>query len=336
MPEKDHSATHSNCLDVVRSNTLIVADTADFSLLKELSAQDGTTNPTLILRASKKDEYKNLLADAINRAKAKGVSGKALIDEACDQCSVAFGCEILKIVPGVVSTEVDAKLSFDVNASVEKARKIIGMYSERGIGKDRVLIKMASTWEGCQAAKILEAEGIRTNMTLLFTFAQACAAAEAGAYLISPFVGRILDFYKSKNPTSDFNGLNDPGVLSVTEIFHYYKKFGYNTIVMGASFRNIDEVKNLNGCDRVTVSPQLLEELKKDTKHADMSLMLDASKASERCEKQQKLIIDEPTFRWMLNEDEMATVKLSDGIRAFNEDYQKLQDMMKGLIEGAN
>lgn len=315
-------------LDSIRSSsTLIVADTADFEQLASLNAHDGTTNPSLILQASQIETYKPIISKAIEAAKSTGKNGDELVEEACDRCAVAFGEEILKIVPGVVSTEVDACLSYDADASYNKALKIIKLYEELGITKDRVLIKMASTWEGCQAAKKLEAEGIRTNMTLLFSFAQACIAAEANAYLISPFVGRILDFFKSKNPSGDFTGMNDPGVKSVTEIYNYYKKFGYNTVVMGASFRSTDEIKCLSGCDRVTVSPKLLQELNAEEKAVEK--MLDAEKAKDACQLTEKLVLSEAQFRWMLNEDEMATVKLSEGIRNFNADYKKLQKFVK-------
>eukprot|EP00915_Cephaloidophora_sp_WS-2016_P008604 GHVH01011876.1.p1 GENE.GHVH01011876.1~~GHVH01011876.1.p1 ORF type:complete len:344 (+),score=70.65 GHVH01011876.1:85-1116(+) len=342
MPEKrlsdsvlessDVKKQMTNCLEAIRSRTVIVADSADFKQLETLKARDGTTNPSLVLAASLTPHYKAVIDAAVNSAKETGKVGEELVDEACDQCAVAIGCEVLKVVPGVVSTEVDARLSFNTEASLVKARHLIDLYAKKGIDKSRVLIKMATTWESCQAAKVLEKEGVRTNMTLLFSFAQACAAAEAGAYLISPFVGRILDFHKMKSPEADFSGLNDPGVKSVSEIYHYYKKFGYATVVMGASFRSTDEVKNLAGCDRVTVSPKLLQELEQDTKTASVQTRLSAETASEVCKLQEKVVMDEKQFRWEMNEDEMATVKLSEGIRNFNKDLNKLKDFIRTAI----
>jgi len=322
-----------SCLDVIKNNgTVIVADTADFGELKAFNATDGTTNPSLILQASQIENYSAIVDQAVTNGKASGKIGDELVLEICDELAIAFGCEILKIVPGVVSTEVDACLSFDKEKSIEKAHKIIDMYAKRGISKDRILIKMASTWEGCQAAKVLESEGIRTNMTLLFSMCQAVAAAEAGAYLISPFVGRILDFFKKEHPEGDYSGMNDPGVISVSEIYNYYKKFEYNTVVMGASFRSAEEIKNLTGCDRVTVSPKLLEALSNDTENSSVTRKLSPETAKDASTYAEKIQMDEAIFRWMLNQDAMATFKLAEGIRNFNKDAEKLKDFVKGKL----
>jgi len=322
-----------SCLDAIKnSGTVIVADTADFGELKAFNATDGTTNPSLILQASQIDKHSAIIDKAIADGKATGKTGEELVLEICDELAVSFGCEILKIVPGVVSTEVDACLSFDTEKSVAKAHKIIDMYAKRGISKDRILIKMASTWEGCQAAQLLEKEGIRTNMTLLFSMCQAVAAAEAGAYLISPFVGRILDFHKKENPDADYSGMNDPGVQSVSEIYNYYKKFGYSTVVMGASFRSVDEIKNLTGCDRVTVSPKLLGALDNDTENSSVTRKLSPESAKDACRLTEKIAMDEATFRWMLNQDDMGTFKLAEGIRNFNKDAEKLKQFVMGKL----
>jgi transaldolase len=306
-----------NQLEQLRKFTRIVADTGDFALIKEYAPEDATTNPTLILKAAQKPEYQALVARVIADGKKASLSG----DDIYRALLVAFGIEILKIVPGRVSTETSPKISFDAEALVAEARGFIGRYAKAGIGRERVLIKLASTWEGIQAAKVLEKEGIHCNMTLLFSLAQAAAAADAGATLISPFVGRILDWYK-KTAKKDFTPTQDPGVLSVREIYAYYKKYGYPTEVMGASFRSKGEVLELAGCDLLTISPELLGELKGSTDAVQRKLSVEMSKDL----KLPKLSLDEKAFRWRLNENAMATEKLSEGIRTFASDAAKLED----------
>ena len=320
----------SNSLQQLKSLTTIVADTGDFESIKEFEPQDATTNPSLILKAVQKDNYRPLMVDTVKAvAKDSGLSGDALIDAAVDRVLVAFGLEILKIVPGRVSTEVDARLSFDAQASMNKARELISLYESNGIGRERVLIKLASTWEGVVAAKQLQTEGINCNMTLLFSMAQAVACAQAGAKLISPFVGRILDWHKAKTG-QDYATAEDPGVVSVKGIYHYYKKFGYETEVMGASFRNTGEIIELAGCDLLTISPNLLEELKASDTKIERKLSVEEAKGMDI----EKLDLDEAEFRWMLNEDQMATEKLSDGIRIFGKDMLKVKEMIAEVING--
>lgn len=309
----------TNQLDQLKRFTTVVADTGDFASMKEFAPQDATTNPSLILKAAGMPAYAALVDQAITDAGAS-----ASLDQVVDRLLVVFGLEILKIVPGRVSSEVDARLSFDTEASVAKAREIIALYSAAGISKDRVLIKIASTWEGIKAAEILEKEGIHCNLTLLFSFAQAVACAEAGVQLISPFVGRILDWHKAKNPTADYAGANDPGVISVTEIYNYYKKFGYKTEIMGASFRNTGEILELVGCDLLTIAPALLAELAKS--NAPVAKQLDADKAHALDLK--KISFDEKSFRFALNEDAMATEKTAEGIRNFSADIVKLEKLI--------
>jgi len=306
-----------NQLEQLRKFTRIVADTGDFALIKEYAPEDATTNPTLILKAAQKPEYQPLVARVIADGKKASLSG----DDIYRALLVAFGIEILKIVPGRVSTETSPKISFDTEALIAEARGFIGRYAKAGIGRERVLIKLASSWEGIQAAKVLQKEGINCNMTLLFSLAQAAAAAEAGAKLISPFVGRILDWYK-KTAKKDYTPAQDPGVLSVREIYAYYKKFGYPTEVMGASFRSKGEVLELAGCDLLTISPELLGELKGSTDPVQRKLSVEMS----RDFKLPRLSLDEKAFRWMLNENAMATEKLSEGIRTFASDAAKLED----------
>lgn len=286
-------------LEQLKQWTSVVSDTGDFDQIKLFSPQDATTNPSLILQAAQLPAYKDLVAGVVSEVTSSGKENRkeALIDEIIDQLSVTFGCEILKVVPGVVSTEVDVRLSFDVEASVAKAKKIISMYESRGYSKDRVLIKMAATWEGCQASKLLEKEGIHTNMTLLFSFGQAVAAAEACAFLISPFVGRILDWHKTKQPSADFSGPLDPGVISVRNIYNYYKRHGYKTIVMGASFRNTSEIKALAGCDRLTIAPKLLKELADETAPSDFTRCLSPELSAKQADVPEKIAMDEKTFR---------------------------------------
>lgn len=307
-----------NQLELLKKHTVVVADTGDFESIKAYTPQDATTNPTLILKAVEKAEYRPLLEKATQDFHGKDT------DIIIDNLLVAFGQEILKIVPGRVSTEVDARLSFDFEGSVEKAKNIIDLYEKAGTPRERVLIKLASTWESIEAAKALKKDGIHCNMTLLFSMAQAIGCAEAGAQLISPFVGRILDWYK-KNTGKDYQGAEDPGVQSVTEIYNYYKKFGYQTEVMGASFRNKGEIIELVGCDLLTISPGLLQELQDCEDPVSEKLNEEKAKNLQGLE---KIAIDEKTFRWLLNEDAMATDKLAEGIRNFSKDIVTLENLI--------
>ncbi|HZM05002.1 MAG TPA: transaldolase [Candidatus Saccharimonadales bacterium] len=313
----------NNQLEQLRKFTRIVADTGDFALLKEYAPEDATTNPTLILKASQKPEYQALVERVIGEGKKGSRSG----DEIFRALLVSFGIEILKIVLGRVSTETSPKNSFDCDLLVDEAHWFIDRYAQAGIGRERVLVKLASTWEGIQAAKILQREGINCNMTLLFSLAQAAASAEAGAKLISPFVGRILDWYK-KSAKKDFAPAEDPGVQSVREIYAYYKKFGYPTEVMGASFRSKGEVLELAGCDLLTISPELLGELKSSSDPVERKLSPEMAKES----KLSKLALDEKAFRWMLNESAMATEKLAEGIRTFAADAAKLEEYIAKML----
>ncbi|XP_056644138.1 transaldolase [Diorhabda sublineata] len=318
-----------NTLEQLKAVTTVVADTGDFEAMKAFKPTDATTNPSLILAAASLPQYKPLIEKAIQYGNKLGGELSEKLENTMDMLCVLFGVEILKIVPGRVSTEVDARLSFNKNASVAKARKIIQLYEDQGISKDRILIKLASTWEGIQAARELEANhGIHCNLTLLFNFAQAVACAEAGVTLISPFVGRILDWYIANTGVKSFPGEEDPGVISVTKIYNYYKKFGYKTVVMGASFRNVGEIKALAGCDLLTISPKLLGELEASNENLQTKLSVENALKSSL----EKIEIDEPTFRWMLNEDQMATDKLSDGIRKFAADSIKLEETLKPLL----
>ncbi|KAK9461310.1 Transaldolase, enzyme in the non-oxidative pentose phosphate pathway [Lipomyces oligophaga] len=312
------------------SGTVVVSDSGDFESIAKYKPQDATTNPSLILAAAKKPEYASLIDKAVEYGKAHGSTVEEQAAEALDQLLVEFGKEILKIVPGRVSTEVDARLSFDKEATIAKAKKIIGLYKEQGIDKDRILIKIASTFEGIQAARVLESQyGIHTNLTLLFSFVQAVACAEAGCTLISPFVGRIMDWYKASTGKT-YVGAEDPGVISVKSIYNYYKKYGYNTIVMGASFRNTGEIKELAGVDYLTISPNLLEELYNDT--VAVPKVLDVATAKSLDIPKATFIDDEPAFRFEFNEDQMATEKLSDGIRKFVADANTLLGLLKSKI----
>jgi transaldolase len=306
-------------LDQLKQFTVVVADTGDFSSMKEFAPRDATTNPSLILKAAAMPAYAALLDQAIADA-----GPSASLPTVIDRLLVVFGLEILKIVPGRVSSEVDARLSFDTAATVAKAREIIALYEKAGIGRDRVLIKIASTWEGIKAAERLEKDGIHCNLTLLFSFAQAVACAEAGITLISPFVGRILDWHKAKNPAANFAGAADPGVISVTQIYTYYKKFGYHTEVMGASFRNTGEIVELAGCDLLTIAPPLLAELK--ASEAPLVRKLDPAAAASADLK--KVTFTEAAFRFALNEDPMATEKTAEGIRLFSADIVKLEQLI--------
>ena len=314
-------------LDQLKQFTTVVADTGDFESMKSYQPQDATTNPSLILQAAAKPEYKHLVEQAVTELKGSGLTGPALVEGVLDRILILFGLEILKIVPGRVSTEVDARLSFDTEGTVAKALQLIAAYEKEGISKDRILIKIASTWEGIKAAEILEKQGIHCNLTLLFSFAQAVACAEAGVQLISPFVGRILDWYKASTGQT-YEGDADPGVISVKQIYTYYKKFGYKTEVMGASFRNKGEILALAGCDLLTISPGLLGELQASTDPVEQRLSAaEAAKADL-----QKVSFDEKSFRFALNEDAMATEKTAQGIRAFSADIVKLEKLVEGLL----
>ena len=307
-----------NQLEQLKQFTTVVADTGDFQSIKAYTPQDATTNPSLILKAVQKPEYRPLLEKAIANAP------DASIDGIIDSLLIAFGVEILKFVPGRVSTEIDAALSFDTEATVAKGRELIALYEAAGVSRERVLIKIASTWEGIRAAEILEKDGIHCNLTLLFSLCQAVACAEAGVKLISPFVGRIYDWYK-KSTGTDYQGADDPGVQSVKGIYQYYRKFGYATEVMGASFRNTSQILELAGCDLLTISPDLLQKLADSDAPFERKLVKDDSADIE------KIAIDEKTFRFMLNEDAMATEKLAEGIRAFCADSVKLKKMIEEL-----
>ncbi len=307
-------------LDQLKSFTTVVADTGDFESIRKYTPQDATTNPTLIFKAVQQPEYQHLLDKAVADNRSSALGGNILVRKIIDDLLVAFGREILSIVPGRVSTEVDARLSFDTAETIEKARYLIGLYERAGISRERVLIKIASTWEGIRAAEVCQKEGIQCNLTLLFSLPQAIACAEAGVRLISPFVGRIYDYYKATTG-KEFSGAEDPGVQSVGRIYSYYKKFGYPTQVMGASFRNTGQIRELAGCDLLTISPDLLEELQNSQEA--LTRKLDPSLAAN--EEIEKLHPDEKAFRWMLNEDAMATDKLADGIRKFGADIVKLE-----------
>jgi transaldolase len=320
----------SSTLDQLKTMTTVVADTGDFESMKEYKPTDATTNPSLILAASKLPQYKSLIDKAVQYGRANGNN----LEDTMDYLFVLFGCEILKIVPGRVSTEVDARLSFDREGSVKKARQLIKLYEKEGITKERVLIKLATTWEGVKAAEQLEKEGIHCNLTLLFNFAQAVACAEAGITLISPFVGRIYDWYvKSTGKKVYENPAQDPGVVSVTKIYNYYKKHDYKTVVMGASFRNISQIKALSGCDLLTISPNLLAELAKETGvQLKQNLSPQNAKAIQSPDLH-KRHYDEKTFRFELNEDEMANDKLSEGIRKFAADAITLEQLIKTKLQ---
>jgi transaldolase len=284
---------------------------------------DATTNPSLVLNAAKMPQYANLLSDAKQWAAEQASDRQGTMDNTCDYLAVAIGKEILSVVPGRISTEVDSRLSFDTDATIARALKLIDLYRQQGVSKDRVLIKIASTWEGIQAGKKLEEQGINCNLTLLFSFAQAIACAEAGVYLISPFVGRIMDWHKAAMKVESFSPAEDPGVISVRKIYHYYKQHGYKTVVMGASFRNTQEVEALAGCDRLTISPVLMQDLANDS--GELIQQLDSKKISAT---QAKLSLNQSDFRWMHNEDAMATEKLAEGIRNFTRDQEKLEALL--------
>ena len=316
-----------NQLDQLKQHTVVVADTGDFEAMKAYKPQDATTNPSLILQASQKPEYRPLVDQAVADHKGSSLSGSVLVESIMDQILVNFGLEILKIVPGRVSTEVDARLSFDTQGNIDKARQLIAAYEKEGISRERVLIKIASTWEGIKAAEVLQKEGINCNLTLLFSLAQAVACAEGGIKLISPFVGRILDWHK-KSTGKDYGPTEDPGVQSVTQIYNYYKHFGYKTEVMGASFRNKGEITELCGCDLLTISPGLLGELQ--AAEEPITPKLNAANAASL--KIERIGSDEKTFRWLFNEDAMATEKTAEGIRNFAKDIVKLENLVAAAI----
>lgn len=313
-------------LDSLRQMTVVVADTGDIDAIKKYQPQDATTNPSLILSASALPQYAPLIDEAVAYAKAQSNDKAQQLIDAEDKLAVNIGLEILKIVPGRISTEVDARLSYNTQATVEKARKLIALYNAAGISNDRILIKIASTWQGIRAAEILEKEGINCNLTLLFSEAQARACAEAGVYLISPFVGRILDWYKANSDKKEYAPAEDPGVISVTKIYNYYKEYGYNTVVMGASFRNVGEITELAGCDRLTIAPALLKELQENS----TALVRKLEYKGEVKAKPQPLT--EAEFYWQHNSDAMAVEKLADGIRKFAVDQEKLETMLSSKL----
>ena len=308
-------------LDILKSNTVIVADTGDFESVETYQPTDATTNPSLIYAASQMPQYQPLMTEALAYGKANASEKAQQLELTMDKLSVNFGLELLKVVPGHVSTEVDARLSYDTEGTVKKALELIALYEQAGISKDRILIKVASTWEGIKAAETLRSHNIKCNLTLLFSFAQAVACAEAGVHLISPFVGRIRDWYM-KETGLEYSAEEDPGVLSVRRIYNYYKKYGYNTIVMGASFRSADEIIALSGCDYLTIAPKLLNELQ--NRNDDAPLLLSNEIAQEACQ-DAKLQLDEKDFRWLHNSDPMAVEKLAQGIRGFAADLVKLE-----------
>lgn len=312
-----------NKLQQLKSMTTVVADTGDLEAIKQYQPQDATTNPSLVLKAAQMPIYQPLIAEAKQWSAIQGGDYQVQMHNTCDYLAVAIGKEILSAVPGRISTEVDSRLSFDTEATVARALKIIALYAQQGVSKDRVLIKIAATWEGIQAGKQLEEQGINCNLTLLFSFAQAAACAEAGVYLISPFVGRIMDWHKADMKVDGFAPAEDPGVISVANIFDYYKQHDYNTVVMGASFRNIEEIEQLAGCDRLTISPGLMQDLADDTD--DLVQQLDARWVVNA---QPKLVLNQADFRWMHNEDAMATEKLAEGIRNFTRDQETLEALL--------
>jgi transaldolase len=315
-------------LDSLKRYTTVVADTGDLEAIAEHRPQDATTNPSLLYQAAQLPRYEHLLEDAIQHALQSPGDRAARAEAFMDKLLVSFGCEILKIVPGRVSTEVDAGLSFDTEGTLAKARRLIGLYQKAGVGRERVLIKIASTWEGARAAGQLEREGIHCNLTLLFSFAQAVACAEAGVTLISPFVGRIYDWYKKERGGADIPADEDPGVASVTRIYNYFKKFDYKTQLMGASFRKVEQIVRLAGCDLLTISPDLLEQMEKTPGEVTRRLSVEAARASDAA----KVHLDEKTFRWMHNEDAMAVEKLSEGIRKFYADARKLEQFARAKV----
>jgi len=313
-------------LDSLKRYTVVVADTGDIDAIRQHQPQDATTNPSLLLKAAQQPQYRALVETARRDARALGLSGHAATEAFMDRLAVQFGCEILRIIPGRVSTEVDARYSFDTEGSVAKAREIVRLYEAAGVDRARVLVKVGSTWEGIKAAEVLEREGIHCNLTLLFSFAQAVACAEAGVTLISPFVGRIYDWYR-KERGDEIPIEEDPGVQSVTRIYHYFKKHGYRTEVMGASFRRVEQITRLAGCDLLTISPELLRDLAAAPGELAPALTVEAARASQ----EERIALDEKAFRWLHNQDPMAVEKLSDGIRRFDADARALERWAEGL-----
>lgn len=320
----------ASSLDQLKQFTIVVADTGDINAIGQYKPTDATTNPSLLYAAAQQPEYQDLVKQALTYAKAQSNNLEGQVTEAIDKLYVLFGAKILSIVPGRVSTEVDARLSFDMEASIVKALRFIELYEQAGVGKERVLIKLASTWEGIQAAKILEENhGIHCNLTLLFSFPQAVACAEAGVTLISPFVGRIFDWYVKSTGQKTFAPNEDPGVMSVAKIYNYYKKFGYKTVVMGASFRNTAQITALAGCDNLTISPKLLDQLQKSSEQVTRQLSVETAQGCEL----EKVSLTEAAFRREHNEDQMAVEKLSDGIRKFAADTRKLEDLIRSRLQ---
>ena len=323
----EEKKTKLNQLEQLKKYTKVVADTADFESIKDFKPQDATTNPSLVYAATQKQQYARLIEEVLADRKKSRLSGHEQIEDICDHLLVQFGCDILEIVPGRVSTETDARLSFDVEGSINKARRLIQLYEECKIPRERVLIKIASTWEGLNAAEQLQKEGIRCNLTLMFSLVQAVRAAEANVQLISPFVGRIYDWYKAANKR-DYVGPEDPGVQSVNEIYTYYKKFDIATEVMGASFRNVGQIRELAGCDCLTISPELMKELSESTEPLERKLDPEKAKSA----KIDKLELDEKKFRWLLNENAMAYEKTGEGIRKFAADVVKLEKFVASKL----
>jgi transaldolase len=323
----DEKKTRLNQLEQIKKFTKVVADTADFEQFKQFKPQDATTNPSLVYAATQKEQYGHLIDEVLKDRKKSGLSGQAQIEDICDHLLVQFGTDILQVVPGRVSTETDARLSYDVEGSIKKARRLIELYAEKKIPRERVLIKIASTWEGLLAAEQLQKEGIRCNLTLMFSLTQAVRAAEAKVQLISPFVGRIYDWYKA-HEKRDYQGAEDPGVQSVTEIYAYYKKFGISTEVMGASFRNTGQILELVGCDCLTISPELMEELAKSNEPVEQKLKPENAKSA----KIDKLQLDHKKFLYQLNDNAMAYEKTGEGIRKFAADVVKLEKFVAGKL----
>src|SRR6202022_3089792 len=323
----EEKKTKLNQLEQLKKFTKVVADTADFESIKDFKPQDATTNPSLVYAATQKQQYGHLLEEVLADRKKSGLSGQAQIEDICDHLLVQFGTDILEIVPGRVSTETDARLSYDVEGSINKARTLIKLYEEKKIPRERVLIKIASTWEGINAAEQVQKEGIKCNLTLMFSLPQAVRCAEARVQLISPFVGRIYDWYKKENKR-DYTGPEDPGVQSVQEIYTYYKKFGYKTEVMGASFRNVGQIRELAGCDCLTISPELMKELAESTEPLERKLDPEKAKSA----KIDKLELDEKKFKYLLNDNAMAYEKTGEGIRKFAADVGKLEKLVAGRL----
>ena len=318
----------ANQLEQLKQYTVVVADTGDFESMREYQPQDATTNPSLILKAAQQEQYAPLVDGAVRDLKRSGLSGNGLTEAIIDRVLISFGKEILKIVPGRVSTEVDARLSFDTQGTLDKAHELIALYEGDGIPRERILIKIASTWEGIAAARVLQKEGINCNLTLMFSLVQAVACAEGGIKLISPFVGRIYDWFK-KSTGKEYAGSEDPGVQSVRQIYSYYRKFGHQTEVMGASFRNTGQILELAGCDLLTIGTSLLEELQKAEGPVERKLSPDLAADADI----QKLVLDEKTFRFLLNEDAMATEKTAEGIRAFSADIVKMETLIASKLK---